>query len=50
MIVFCRSGARAALAASTLVDLGFIDVQNMTGGLTAWKDAGLPTADAHADI
>ncbi len=50
VIVFCRSGARAALAAATLADLGFTDVLNMTGGLAAWKDAGLPTADAHADI
>jgi len=50
IIVFCRSGARAALAAATLADLGFTDVLNMTGGLTAWKEAGLPTADAHADI
>lgn len=50
VIVFCRSGARAALAAATLTDLGFTDVLNMIGGLTAWKDAGLPTADAHADI
>jgi rhodanese-related sulfurtransferase len=50
VIVFCRSGARAALAAATLADLGFSNVLNMTGGLTAWKDAGLPTEDAHADI
>jgi rhodanese-related sulfurtransferase len=50
VIVFCRSGARAALAAATLTDLGFTDVLNMAGGLTGWKDAGLPTEDAHADI
>jgi rhodanese-related sulfurtransferase len=50
VIVFCRSGARAALAAATLADLGFPDVLNMAGGFTAWKEAGLPTEDAHADI
>ena len=50
VIVFCRSGARAALAAATLTDLGYTDVLNMAGGITAWKEAGLPTVDAHADI
>lgn len=50
VIVFCRSGARAALAAATLVDLGFTDVLNMAGGFSAWKEAGLPTTEAHADI
>ena len=45
--MFCRSGVRAALAGETLVELGFADVANMTGGFTAWKDAGLPTSDHH---
>jgi rhodanese-related sulfurtransferase len=47
VIVFCRSGARGALAGATLRSLGFTDVANMTGGLTSWKRAGLPTADHH---
>jgi rhodanese-related sulfurtransferase len=47
VIVFCRSGVRATLAGATLKELGFADVANMTGGITAWKDAGLPTADHH---
>lgn len=47
VIVFCRSGVRAALAGETLVKLGFADVANMTGGFTAWKEAGLPTSDHH---
>ncbi len=50
VIVYCRSGARAALAGVTLTELGFTDVVNLAGGITAWKEAGLPTADAHADI
>ena len=50
VIVMCRSGARSVLAAVTLTELGFTDVLNMAGGMTAWKDAGLPTDDAHADI
>ncbi len=50
VIVYCRSGARSALAGVTLTELGFTDVVNLAGGITAWKEAGLPTADAHADI
>jgi NhaP-type Na+/H+ or K+/H+ antiporter len=36
------------VAAATLKKLGFADVANMTGGFTAWKDAGLPSVDHHA--
>jgi rhodanese-related sulfurtransferase len=50
VIVYCRSGARAALAGVTLTELGYTDVVNLAGGITAWKEAGLPTDDAHADI
>ncbi|MDQ1308134.1 MAG: hypothetical protein QG671_3968 [Actinomycetota bacterium] len=50
VIVYCRSGARSALAAVTLTELGFTDVVNLAGGITAWKEAGLPTDDMHADI
>jgi rhodanese-related sulfurtransferase len=39
-----------SVAAATLKKLGFADVANMTGGFTAWKDAGLPSADLHAGL
>ena len=47
VIVYCRSGARAALAGATLKELGYEDVANLDGGITAWKDAGLPIAEHH---
>ena len=47
VIVYCRSGHRAALAAATLKDMGFENVANLTGGITAWQEAGLPTAEHH---
>ena len=50
IIVYCRSGARAALAGVTLTELGYTDVVNLASGITAWKEAGLPTDDLHADI
>lgn len=49
-IVYCRSGARAALAALTLKTLGYENVANLDGGFAAWTEAGLPTDEHHADI
>jgi rhodanese-related sulfurtransferase len=45
MIVVCHSGARAALAAVTLQDMGYQDVAILEGGLSAWMSAGLPVTD-----
>jgi rhodanese-related sulfurtransferase len=47
VIVYCRSGARAALACATLKDMGFENVANLDGGITAWQETGLPTAEHH---
>jgi rhodanese-related sulfurtransferase len=47
VIVYCRSGHRAALAAATLRDMGFENVANLTGGITAWREAGLPVTEHH---
>ncbi len=47
VIVYCRSGHRAALAGVTLKDMGFANVANLTGGITAWQEAGLPVAEHH---
>ena len=50
VVVYCRSGTRAALATLTLKNLGFENVANLEGGFAAWKDAGLPTDEHHADV
>lgn len=42
VVVYCRSGARSAVAASQLVAAGFTDVTNLQGGMQAWQSAGLP--------
>jgi hydroxyacylglutathione hydrolase len=52
VVVMCGSGFRSTLAASVLERAGFTNVANLTGGMKAWKDAGLPTvrdAEAQAD-
>ena len=38
----CAAGLRSALAADTLVTLGFTHVGHIEGGFGAWKQAGLP--------
>src|SRR5919202_3358170 len=41
VILYCATGQRSALAANTLInELGFENVQSMTGGYTLWKDRG----------
>ena len=35
-IVYCRTGRRSELAAKTMIDSGFTDVKNLTGGITAY--------------
>jgi len=40
--VICRTGNRSQTASEILVGLGFTQVYNVDGGITAWVDAGLP--------
>ena len=41
VVLYCASGNRSALAARTLRDeLGYENVESMTGGITLWKDRG----------
>jgi rhodanese-related sulfurtransferase len=42
VIVYCDGGERAAKAISALKKQGFTRVVNLTGGLRAWQQAGLP--------
>lgn len=39
IIVYCGTGGRSALAAKTLLDMGFKDVASLAGGFSAWKSA-----------
>jgi hydroxyacylglutathione hydrolase len=40
--VYCQGGTRSAIAASLLQAKGFTKIVNVTGGITAWRGAGLP--------
>lgn len=39
IILYCGTGGRSALAAKTLVDMGFGDVASLAGGFAAWQAA-----------
>lgn len=42
IVVYCAVGARSALAAKSLADLGYQDVVSLAGGFGQWKTEGLP--------
>jgi rhodanese-related sulfurtransferase len=42
IILHCASGARSALGADVLQQMGFTNVCSMAGGFAAWKEKGLP--------
>ena len=42
VIVYCDGGERSAKALATLKKHGYTRVANLSGGLAAWQQAGLP--------
>lgn len=50
IILMCDHGFASSLAAATLVDLGFTDAGDLSGGFEAWARAGLPTMRSRAHV
>ncbi|MBI1893735.1 MAG: rhodanese-like domain-containing protein [Candidatus Rokubacteria bacterium] len=42
VVLYCRSGRMSAIAARTLVKLGYRDIWNLDRGMIAWEQAGYP--------
>lgn len=42
VIAYCAGGTRSALAAKTLAELGYTDVETANPGFVRWKDLGFP--------
>ena len=41
-MIYCKTSGRAALAAATMKEMGYLHVQSIEGGFDAWQDAGKP--------
>ena len=53
LVIVCNGGYSSALAAASLLDLGFVDVADLIGGMRAWIGAGHPVVAAdhsHLDL
>lgn len=42
VLVYCQSGSRSSSAANVMINIGFNDIYNMLGGISAWISAGYP--------
>lgn len=42
IVIYCQGGHRSALAASSLLAMGYVNVWSLAGGMTAWRAAGGP--------
>ena len=42
VVLYCRSGRRAVLAAEVLADNGYVRLEHLQGDITAWVDQGRP--------
>jgi molybdopterin/thiamine biosynthesis adenylyltransferase/rhodanese-related sulfurtransferase len=40
VLLYCAGGVRSVFAARTLQEMGYKNVQSLSGGYTAWKDSG----------
>ncbi|RFO96410.1 sulfurtransferase [Rhodoferax lacus] len=48
IVLYCKTSGRAALAGAALLEMGYLNVQNITGGFDAWVAAGKPVAKPEA--
>ena len=42
VVLYCKTSGRAALAATTMQEMGYLNVQSIAGGYDAWVAAGRP--------
>ena len=46
VILYCGGGGRSALAAASLLEMGYSKVENLEGGFTGWAQKGLPVENS----
>lgn len=42
VVLYCKTSGRAALAAQTMRDMGYLNIKSLAGGFDAWKAADKP--------
>ena len=42
VVLYCKTSGRAALAAQSMREMGYLNVQSIAGGFDAWEQAGKP--------
>ena len=42
VVLYCKTSGRAALAAQTMLAMGYLNVSSIAGGFDAWAAAGKP--------
>jgi len=42
VVLYCKTSGRAALAAASMREMGYLNVQSVAGGYDAWLAAGKP--------
>jgi rhodanese-related sulfurtransferase len=42
VVLYCKTSGRAALAAATMQEMGYVNVKSIAGGYDAWLAAGKP--------
>jgi rhodanese-related sulfurtransferase len=50
IVLYCRTDARAALCAKTLLDMGYTNVKNLKGAFKAWGEAGYSIYNRHGEF
>ncbi|WP_293597902.1 rhodanese-like domain-containing protein, partial [Polynucleobacter sp. 35-46-11] len=48
IVLYCKTSGRAALAAKALHEMGYRNVQSISGGFDAWSESGNPIAKPEA--
>ena len=49
LLMVCAAGSRSASSTAFLLQNGWTDVRNVTGGMMAWRQAGLPIRSGPAE-
>jgi rhodanese-related sulfurtransferase len=49
-LIYCLSGGRSGSTFTKMVGMGFSNVINMLGGITAWKNSGFPVTSSFAPL